>query len=96
MKRILSSHSIWLFDTDRMRFRRVPKDVSPEVPPLERDWERYYALEVDAETGSFTVSLNQDGTRLLRSWSEDGAIDLESEDRTVELALDLLQRRLES
>ena len=29
MERIESTHSIWLFDVERMRFRRVPKGTDP-------------------------------------------------------------------
>ena len=32
MQRIDSSHSIWLFDTERMRFRRVPQGADPDAP----------------------------------------------------------------
>ena len=92
MKRIESSHSVWLFDTDRMRFRRAPKGMDPTAPSLDSDWERYFALEIDSETGSFTVALNEEGTRLLRSWSEGAAIDLEAGDNTAELSLEIADR----
>ena len=91
MQRIDSSHSIWLFDTDRMRFRRLPKGADPDAPSLESDWEPYYALDVDPETGSFSVALNEDRTRLLRSWREESvpAVSLEetTELNTAELRL---------
>jgi len=34
MERIDSCHSIWLFDTERMRFRRVPKEMRIDTPAL--------------------------------------------------------------
>jgi hypothetical protein len=68
MERIQSTHSIWLFDVERLRFRRVPKGSDPDAPSLDSDWEPYFALEVDDETGAFTVALNEDRTRLLRAW----------------------------
>ena len=68
MERIDSCHSIWLFDTERMRFRRVPKETSIDTPALESDWEPYYGLEVSPESGAFAVALNPSRTRLLRSW----------------------------
>lgn len=71
MERIDSTHSIWLFDTHRMRFRRVPKGTNPDAPSLESDWQPYFALDVDPETGAFTVALNEDRTRLLRAWRDD-------------------------
>ena len=69
-ERIESTHSIWLFDRERMRFRRLPKDADADAPALDSDWEPYFALEIDDETGAFTVALNEDRTRLLRSWRE--------------------------
>ena len=66
MERIESTHSIWLFDAERMRFRRVPKGSDADSPSLDSDWEPYFALDVDHETGAFTVALNEDRTRLLR------------------------------
>jgi hypothetical protein len=68
MERIDSCHIIWLFDTERMRFRRVPKEISVDTPALERDWESYYDLEVSPESGAFAVALNSSRTRWLRSW----------------------------
>jgi hypothetical protein len=83
MYRIDSAHSVWLFDTDRMRFRRLPKDADPDVPSLERDWQEYFALIEDATTGAFTVALNEDQTRLLRSFREPAS----TQDRTAEITL---------
>jgi hypothetical protein len=70
MERIESTHSIWLFDVERMRFRRVPKGTDADAPSLDSDWEPYFALDVDNETGAFTVALNEDRTRLLRAWRD--------------------------
>ena len=82
MQRIDSTHSTWLFDTERMRYCRIPKGIDPSSLPLEREWQPYYALEIDV-SGSFTVALNADRTRLLRAWQEP-ADDL---DPTAELEL---------
>jgi hypothetical protein len=84
MYRIDSAHSIWLFDTDRMRFRRLPKEADPDAPSLEADWQVYFALVEDDKTGAFTVALNEDRTRLLRSFREPSAPATE---QTVELTL---------
>ena len=70
MERIESTHSIWLFDAERMRFRRVPKGTDADSPSLDSDWEPYFALDVDHDTGAFTVALNEDRTRLLRAWRD--------------------------
>ena len=68
MERIESAHSLWLFDTERHRFRRLPPDADVDAPTLDVDWEPYFALELDDDTGAFTVTLNEDGTRLLRAF----------------------------
>ena len=70
MERIESTHSIWLFDVERMRFRRLPKDANPDAPALESDWQPYFAFDIDDASGAFTVALNEERTRLLRSWRQ--------------------------
>jgi hypothetical protein len=69
MQRIDSTHSTWWFDTGLMRFCRLPKGVAPVQPPLEREWQPYFGLDLDA-SGAFTVALNPDHTRLLRAYRE--------------------------
>ena len=59
-----SCHSAWYFDPSRRRFQRVPSGVDA-LP--QGDWIRYHRLEVE-ESGSFMVTLNDDDTRILRSW----------------------------
>jgi hypothetical protein len=80
--RLESSNSIWLFDVDRMRFRRVPRGTDPDSPALAAEWQPYFGLEVEPATGAFTVALNDDGTRRLRAIRVDGERD---DDRTTEL-----------
>jgi hypothetical protein len=70
MRRIESTHSTWLFDTEKMRFARLPRGVDPSSVPLEREWQAYFGLELDTE-GAFTVALNAEHTRLLRAWREE-------------------------
>ncbi len=102
MERIATSHSIWLFDTERMRFRRMPRDADPTAPSFEGDWESYYALEID-DDGSFTVALNPERTRLLRSYRDDadtGAVvdrvlPTPPADATTELRLEVAEGRTE-
>lgn len=88
MDRIESTHSIWLFDTDRMRFRRLPKDADPDAPALDAEWQPYFALDVDASSGAFTVALNEERTRLLRSWREADPAALTDQTGEVSLAPD--------
>ena len=61
-----------MFDTDRKRYRRLPRDADPDAPALDADWEQYFSLELDDESGAFTVTLNADGTRLLRAFRDPG------------------------
>jgi hypothetical protein len=68
VERIESAHSVWLFDTERHRFRRLPIGADPDAPALESDWEPYYSFDLDESTGAFTVALNEDGTQLLRAF----------------------------
>jgi hypothetical protein len=86
VERIESAHSLWLFDTERRRFRRVPRGSDPDALALDSDWEPYYALEIDEATGAFTVTLNEDGTRLLRAFRE-GAPEASGDATTTELRI---------
>ena len=43
----------------------MPRDADPDAPALDADWEQYFALELDEASSAFTVTLNEDGTRLL-------------------------------
>lgn len=56
-------HSTWVFDPAGKRFRRVPRGL-----PLGHGgpWTPYHAFDLD-ESGAFSVSLNSEGTRWLRS-----------------------------
>jgi hypothetical protein len=68
VERIESAHSVWLFDTERHRFRRLPLGADADAPALDSDWEPYYAFDLDEESGAFTVALNEDRTQLLRAF----------------------------
>ena len=68
--RLRSCHSLWIFDVEHRRFRRLPADVAPDLAGG-GDWQPFVALEVDPETGSFRVILNDERTRVLRSWLHD-------------------------
>ena len=63
-----SCHSTWLFDTARLRFRRILKGLDIDAPNASTAWRSYYGLELDPYSESFVVLLNPEGTRLLRSW----------------------------
>jgi hypothetical protein len=84
-----SCHSRWVFDTDRRRFRRVPKGPGLEVLMAMTEWRPYHDLLIDTESDSFVVILNEAGTRMLRSWRHTEAVcALCGATRTEELSVD--------
>ncbi len=83
VERIESAHSVWLFDQERRRYRRLPPEADADALALDSDWEPYFSLEIDEATGAFTVTLNEDGTRLLRAFRK-AAVD----ERTQEVRID--------
>lgn len=83
VERIESAHSVWLFDPERRRYRRLPPEADADALALDSDWEPYFSLDIDGATGAFTVTLNEDGTRLLRAFRKPSA-----DERTEELRLD--------
>jgi hypothetical protein len=48
----------------------LPRGADADAPALDSDWEQYFALELDEASGAFTVTLNEDGTRLLRAFRD--------------------------
>jgi hypothetical protein len=66
-----SCHSLWIFDVEHRRFRRLPAAVSADIAPGPENWEPFVALHVDHATGAFRVTLNDERTRVLRSWLHD-------------------------
>jgi hypothetical protein len=74
--RIETANSVWHFDEERSMFRRAPREAE-EVFAATDDWEPYFGLEIDADTGAFTVLLDPDGARRYRSFRIDteGAAD---------------------
>jgi hypothetical protein len=63
-----SCHSRWVFDTERRLFRRVLTGPGLGLRTVMTEWRPYAELHLDEHSDSFTVVLNQDGTRMLRSW----------------------------
>lgn len=86
-----SCHSTWLFDTERMRFRRILKGVEMESRHAATGWRPYYGLDVDPLSESFVVRLNPEGTRLLRSWRHVDRCSQCGGQATTELSLDELR-----
>jgi hypothetical protein len=65
---IESCHSRWVFDAHRGRFRRVAPGGNVDLPAPDEEWTDYYGLELSLDSDDFVVSLNEAGTRLLRSF----------------------------
>ena len=63
-----SCHSRWVFDTERLRYRRVPQGPGLARRMAVAEWNPYHELHIDPDSDSFTVVLNEAGTRMLRSW----------------------------
>ncbi|MCU1428528.1 MAG: hypothetical protein JWL83_2528 [Actinomycetia bacterium] len=73
--RIETTNSVWFFDEERSHFRRVPRDA--EEVFANDDWQPYYGLEIDADTGAFTVLLDPDGAHRYRSYTLDAEIPVD-------------------
>ena len=86
-----SCHSTWIFDTERMRFRRVLKGLALDAHAATTAWRAYYGLEIDPISESFVVLLNPEGTRLLRSWRHVEHCPQCGGHQTAELSLDELR-----
>jgi len=94
--RVLEScHSLWIFEPARGRFRRVPRGTRLDMPPAEEEWTPYYRLELDASTGAFSVGLNPDDTRVLRSWLHVDPCRHCSGDNTGEISVEALRRTMD-
>jgi hypothetical protein len=63
-----SCHSTWIFDTESMHYRRIPKGIAVEDQSVATMWRPYFALHVTEGSEAFTVALNAEGSRLIRSW----------------------------
>src|SRR3984957_6747255 len=70
---IESCHSTWIFDSNRMRFRRILKGTEVGGQPVVTGWRPYYRLEDRPNSESFTVFLNLEGSRMIQSWRHDAS-----------------------
>lgn len=91
-----SCHSTWLFDTGRMRFRRILKGVVVGEHPVATEWRDYHGLEIGPAAETFTVLLNPEGTRLLRSWRHTHECTECGGRETTEVSLEELRAALSS
>lgn len=86
-----SCHSTWVFDTQRMRFRRILKGLEMDARHTSTAWRPYFGLELDPYSESFVVLLNPEGTRLLRSWRHVERCPQCGGEATAELSVDELR-----
>jgi hypothetical protein len=86
-----SCHSTWIFDTERMRFRRILKGLALDAHAATTAWRAYFGLEIDEISESFVVLLNPEGTRLLRSWRHVEQCSQCGGNQTAQLSLDDLR-----
>lgn len=63
-----SCHSTWVVDPDRMRFRRILKEVEVGSRSVATEWRPYYQFHFDPKGETFTVSLTPDGSHRIQSW----------------------------
>jgi hypothetical protein len=70
-----TSNSWWIFDDQKMRFRRIARDMNPQAIVLDVDWEPYSDLEIDTDNSAFTVFLNDEKTRIMRGYIEENSMD---------------------
>jgi hypothetical protein len=63
-----SCNSRWVFDTERLRYRRVPQGPGLGMRLATAEWRPYHELHIDQYSDSFVVVLNEVGNRMLRSW----------------------------
>ena len=86
-----SCHSTWLFDTERMRFKRILKGLDLDTRQASTGWRPYFGLDMDPLSESFVVLLNPEGTRLLRSWRHVEHCPQCGGDATAELSIEELR-----
>ena len=66
------------------------------MPSAENEWTAYYRLELDPSSGAFSVGLNEDDTRVLRSWLHADPCRHCSGDQTGEISVEALRRTLDN
>jgi hypothetical protein len=88
---IESCHSTWVFDSERMRYRRILKGPEVSGQPVATGWRPYFRLEADPDSETFTVFLNLAGTRMIRSWRHTGECAQCGEHVTGEISLQMLR-----
>jgi hypothetical protein len=90
-----SCHSTWIFDPPRLRFRRILKDIEIGRRPVTTAWRSYARIDLAPDGEAFTVVLNPQGSRLIRSWRHtDGCVQCGAH-RTTGLSLTEIRQAIE-
>lgn len=87
-----SCNSTWIFEESKRRFRRVPRGTAVDLPAPATEWTEYHEVVFEADGESFVVSLNEEGTRLLRSFRHHEPCSQCGEQPTTELRLADIER----
>ena len=77
-----------------MRFRRILKGIEVDQRVVATEWRPYFGLEVADDSEAFTVLLNPEGTRMIRSWRHTGNCAQCGGPATAELSLEEIQASL--
>jgi len=91
-----SCHSTWIFDTGRMRFRRILKDIEVGHRPVSTAWRSYFELDADPTSETFTVVLDAAHSRQIRSWRHTSDCVECGGHRTSELSLEDISQALDA
>jgi hypothetical protein len=87
-----SCHSTWIFDARQLRFCRILRDIAVGRRRISTEWRPYWELEIDPHGKSFTVVLNEERSRLIRSSIHGPDCVLCGSSPTTEVSLDDIQR----
>ena len=87
-----SCHSIWIFDTDRMRYCRILKGVEFSHRCVTTEWRAYWHLKMDNQAGTFIVYLRADRSRVIRWWLHSDDCRQCSGNETAELLIEDVRR----
>jgi hypothetical protein len=87
-----SCHSTWIFDARQLRFCRILRGIAVGHRRISTEWRPYWDLEIDPRGRTFTVILDEGGTRLIRSSIHTQDCTQCGSSPTTELALEEIQR----
>lgn len=91
-----SCHSTWVFDPGRLEFCRILKGIEVGARSVATEWRPYWQVDLDADAEGFTVYLNEDRTRLIRSWRHTKNCSQCGGCEKTELSADEIHRTLEA